>query len=462
MRRTAARTLAIIAATALAVAAFALAAHATFAVGPVRVNAAITPGVGATSLGLPPFGAVEAHTHIAPLRVELRLADASFSQLEKWVSDGLPGEKTIAALRRALYAGLARAFLTGMFAALLVAALVLLAARVRPRTTAIVCACVAVALAGCGVWAVLGFHESAFSQPTYHGVLAYAPGIVSTVQERLTEVGDLRNRIAAVARDLSGYYAASQTLASGGTMPNTLRVLHISDTHLDPVGSELARQLATSFDVAFIIHTGDADLYGTSVEASAVVATLKMPRPLVYVPGNHDSPDVVAALRAQPDVTVLDDTATVVDGLRIYGVPDPVSRGFDIEPDKKLMTADASTLVIALRSAIASGEATPDIIALHNPAMQVPFAGLAPIVLSGHTHVARLQYRYATWWLNAGTTGGVRFGDPRGPHTAYTAAVLYYSATAPHRLLAIDRISIDGVTRETSLRRTTIPTSTAQ
>lgn len=447
---------------ALAVAAFAVAAHATFAVGPVRVSATITPGAGATSLGLPPFGSVEAATHLAPLRVELRLADASFTQLEAWVSDGLPDTAAIATLRKALYSGLARAFLTGLLAALLAAVLVLLAARVRTRTTAIVCAALTVTLVGCAGWAALGFDEGAFSQPTYNGVLAYAPGIVSTVQQRLTEVDDLSTRIAAVARDLSGYYAASQTLASGGTMPDTLRVLHISDTHLDPVGSELARQLATSFDVAFVIHTGDADLYGTSVEASAVVATLKMPRPLVYIPGNHDSPDVVAALRSMRGVTVLDDTATVVDGLRVYGVPDPMSRTSRIEPDKKRMAADASRLAASLRAALASGEATPDIIALHEPAMQVPFARLAPIVLSGHTHVMRLRYRYDTWWLNAGTTGGVRFGDPKGPHTAYTAAVLYYSADMPHRLLAIDRIAIDGVTRETSLQRTTVPTATAQ
>jgi len=456
VRRITARTFVIIAAIALAVAAFAVAAHATFAVGPVRVSAAITPGVGATSLGLPPFGSVEAATHLAPLRVELRLTDASFTQLEAWVSDGVPDTAAIATLRKALYSGLARAFLTGLLAALLAAALVLLAARVRTRTTAIVCAALTVALVGCAGWAALGFDEGAFSQPTYKGVLAYAPGIVSTVQQRLTEVDSLSIRIAAVARDLSGYYAASQTLASGGTMPNTLRVLHISDTHLDPVGSELARQLATSFDVAFVIHTGDADLYGTSVEASAVVATLKMPRPLVYIPGNHDSPDVVAALRTQKDVTVLDDTSTVVDGLRIFGVPDPVSRGFDIEPDKSLMTADASKIATALRSAIASGETTPDIIALHNPVMQTPFLGLSPIMLTGHTHTARLQKKDGVWLLNAGTTGGVQFGNPSGPHTAYTAAVLYYSATTPHKLLAIDRISIDGVTRETSLRRTLV------
>ncbi|TDB38014.1 MAG: hypothetical protein D9V44_08195 [Actinobacteria bacterium] len=139
-----------------------------------------------------------------------------------------------------------------------------------------------------------------------------------------------------------------------------------------------------------------------------------------------------------------------------------MSRDFSVEPDKQQMDLLAKQAAASLRTSIATTGLTPDIIALHNPAMQRPFAGLAPIVVSGHTHAPSLTFKDDTWWLNAGTTGGIAFGGAGGAQTAYSAAVLYYSKTVPHRLVAIDRIEVNGATRETSLKRTTIEADTAR
>lgn len=446
----------IAAAVGLALLAFTMASHSSFSVGPVTVGAAFHPGVGRTTLALPPFGSVDARTHDAPLSVELRLEDVAISEIQRWVADGVPSVDTLDTLRSQLMSGLRLTYALGVFAAALTCGLVLLAARMKPNRAALVVGTLVSAMVVVGVWSALAFDEGAFTQPTYRGALTYAPGFVSTVQERLVSVGELRDTVRAVAGDLASYYGTSQVFASGGAMPDTIRVLHISDTHLDPVGGELAIQLADAFDVAFVLHTGDINLYGTSFEASAAVAALDASRPLVFVPGNHDSPAVARALRELDNVTVLENTSTVVANLRVFGVPDPVSRGFSIEPDKKQMELLSDKAAGTLWASIALTDVKPDIIALHNPAMQKPFAGMAPIVLSGHTHTPSLSFRDDTWWLNAGTTGGVTFGGPDGSQTAYSAAVLYYSETVPHRLVAIDRIEVNGVTRETSLKRTTI------
>lgn len=450
----------IAAAVGLALIAFSLAAHSSFAVGPVTVGATFHPGIGRTRLALPPFGSVDARTHDAPVRVELRLEDVAITEVQRWVAEGVPTGDTLDTLRSQLMSGLRLTYALGVIAAAFTCGLVLFAARMKPRRAALVVGTLTVAMIVVGVWGALAFDERAFSQPTYRGALTYAPGLVSTVQARLVNVGELRDTVRAVAGDLASYYGTSQVFASGGAMPNTIRVLHISDTHLDPVGGELAIQLANAFDVAFVLHTGDINLYGTSFEASAAVAALDTSRPLVFVPGNHDSPEITRALAGLEGVTVLENTSTVVADLRVFGVPDPVSRDFSVEPDKQQMALLAEKAAVSLRAAISSSGKKPDIIAVHNPAMQQPFAGLAPIVLSGHTHTPSLAFRDNTWWLNAGTTGGVAFGGPQGSQTAYSAAVLYFSDTLPHRLVAIDRIEVNGVTRETSLTRTTVEPET--
>lgn len=435
--------------------AFTLTAGASFPVGPVRVAASFTPGAGSTTLSLPPFGSVGARTHAAPLALDLRLEDVSISQVERWVTEGVPNGEYLEGLRGELLGGIARAFGVGLLAAVVLAGLVTAAGKLRRRAAAAVVAVLALGLCAVGLWGYLTFDETAFAEPDFHGALTYAPGLVSTVQERLANVDQLRSTIRAVAGDLADYYGDEQMFAGGGPLTGSIRVLHISDTHLDPVGTELAAQLAESFDVDFVVHTGDVNMYGTSVEASAAAATMITSRPVVFVPGNHDSPGVVSALAALDNVTVLEETSTVIAGITVFGVPDPVSRGFDVEPDQAQMDRLAAAGVAALWDAAGSAETTPDIIAIHNPAMQEPFAGMAEVVLSGHTHSPRLYHRDDTWWLNAGTTGGIAFGQPEGPHTAYSAAVLYFSADT-QRLIAIDRIDINGDTRETSMRRTLI------
>ncbi|MDP2233660.1 MAG: hypothetical protein Q8K89_08495, partial [Actinomycetota bacterium] len=199
---------------------------------------------------------------------------------------------------------------------------------------------------------------------------------------------------------------------------------------------------------------------GSEVEAAVVALQIPTSVPQLFVPGNHDSPAITAALDALPQVTVIDGRSVDVDGLRVFGVADPSSASSGLEPDSESLVADAKAAADSLAAGVASGEATPTIIAFHNPAMREPFLGLAELIVAGHTHTPVLEMRGGTWYLNSGTTGGIHFSKMRSdPHIPHSASILYYSAELPRRLIAIDQVEVYGLAGQSSVRRTVIEES---
>jgi hypothetical protein len=199
------------------------------------------------------------------------------------------------------------------------------------------------------------------------------------VQRRTERVDDLRRQIEKLVRDLNGYYRAPQSFAAAGALPDTVRVLHVSDVHLDPVGLTLTREIAAEFDVAFIIDTGDINHYGSDVEAMVVASEVPTGWPYVFVPGNHDSPAITAALDALPHVTVLDETSTVEAGIRVFGVADPASRRHRCRVRRERDARGGARAIAArLQLRMRSGEETPTVVAMHNPGMAEPFTGVVP------------------------------------------------------------------------------------
>ena len=118
----------------------------------------------------------------------------------------------------------------------------------------------------------------------------------------------------------------------------TLQIMFISDMHL--AGNyPLVQRYAASYGVDLIINTGDESEFGTALELTpaylsalrAVTATT----PMLWLAGNHDSPDVEATMRSIPGVTVLGTKTATADGyavragvvqafgLTVAGVPDP-------------------------------------------------------------------------------------------------------------------------------------------
>ncbi len=444
--------LVVICAVAVAVAVFALLAHARTDVGPLRVSVAVKPALaGVTVVELPPFGDITARTHAGPVAVTARVdqvdVEKARSLLESSALTAAAADPEAALAQAGSGAvwplGL-RIVTLGLLGALAAAALVALAARRSRGTVAVaVATAAAVILVPIGV-AAATWDARAFREPVLHGALGYAPQVVDGLSTRLASIERLRAQALQVADDVAGYYADDRSIAQGGSLEGTMRVLHVSDLHLDPVGAALGGQLARSYEATLVIDTGDLPVFGDPFEGQAVQRLVDTSVRRVYVPGNHDSPATVAVIRALPNTSVLDSGTVDVAGLTIFGVPDPVSRSFGHEPDKALVADEAAQAFRSLEALMRSGEATPDIVAVHNPAMEGPFIGIVPVILSGHTHSARSYTSKGTLRLNSGTLGGMPY-DPVGTGrdaVPYSASVLYYTAQEPRRLIAVDRIAV--------------------
>lgn len=441
--------------------AFAGFARDSFEVGPVRVSVSVAPALKpSTTVGVPPFGSLSARAHFSPLALAVSLDEVDIPGLQSLADEGIPETSVIDGWLSDIRTGFARAIARGLVAALLAGAFSGFALK-RSRRAVLYSAGLATLVPTLLVLlAAMTFDVDGFRTPTFRGAVAYAPSLIELVQRRAGDVESLRDQVDKLATDLSRYYASPQSFASAGALDGTYRVLHVSDLHLDPVGLELAEQLAREFSVSLVVDTGDINHYGSPVEAAVVASQVSTDVPRAFIPGNHDSPAIINALLELSDVRVLDGVSEEFQGLIVFGVGDPSSAGVDLEPDRDEIDRVATREARALGKSIASGSPTPTIVAVHNGQMAPAFDGLAQIVLAGHTHEPVLERMDESWYLNSGTTGGIHFSRMRAePHIPHSASVLYFTPTRPHMLVAIDQIEVYGLASQSSLKRTVIDES---
>jgi len=436
-------------------------AHAPLDIGPVRLDVSIRPAMAPqTVVHIPPFGTVSAVTHTGPVEVRFRVDEIDVEGTRDFISrqSAVPTSLTRSLASqlpvRRLPQAIARIVGGGLLAAVIACGLVASAARRSRRVVAIACGAVVIAIVVPLTVAAATWDAAGFREPTLHGGLSYAPTLVDVFSTRVANVERLRDQAEKVARDLASYYADDRSLSAGGSMSGTYRVLHVTDLHLDPVGAALSAEIADSYGVSLVIDTGDIPKSGASFEGRVIESLVDTSVPRVYVPGNHDSQATIETLRALPGVTVVGTATIEVDGLRIFGVPDPFSRGFGVEPEPRAIAQSAQSAFKRFSAALGSGETTPDVVAIHNPAMEEPFVGEVPLILSGHTHSARSSRSQGTFLLNSGTIGGMPY-DPaksgRRP-VPYGASVLYYTSSLPRRLIAVDQLAVFS-DRSTTVRR---------
>jgi predicted MPP superfamily phosphohydrolase len=417
----------------------ALLARETVPIGPFRVELDVGFGRGETVLGLPPFGALTADTHLSPLHVSATLRDVGVQRLTDVVNDeGLDGlvSDVERDARESVRTIAWRTLLAATIGGTALAALVYRTQWHRVATGGVA------ALLGVAFFEVLlltTFQPAAFSEPTYSGSLALAPQLIGPVSEATGRIEDLR---AGLEQVVDGTVRAYTSLQASPPADDAIRVLHISDIHASPLGMDFAQEVAEGFDVDFVIDTGDITSFGTPVENLIATEIPGFGVPYVFVRGSHDSIALEEAIAREPNAIVLDGREKTIDGLTVYGLGHPAftpARGAPVDAEDFAALARSAGPVI-----LADVEAAPepvDVVAVHDDRMAEAVAGRVPLVISGHFHETTATVRNGTLYLRIGTTGGSGAGIFRDlADIPFSAEVLYFSRGPDPELIAYDVI----------------------
>jgi predicted phosphodiesterase len=451
-------------------------------VGPARVRLEAGPAlVGSSRLAAPPFGSVSARTHQGPLAFRATIDDVDVQRLGRLL-EGSPGtaarepqggapdgragpggprfaelEATLGPLedqaRRAATVFLVRIAVLGLAGGL--AAVVLFRRRTRSR------------LLRCGLGGLLAtvltlgpalatYDLTAFREPRYEGALEYAPALIGDVRTGLDRLRTLREEMVRIGRNLDRAYAALANPVGELDGDGTVRVLHVSDMHLNPAGFDLAERLADQFDVAAVVDTGDMGTWGLPTEPRVAANIARFDVPYLFAKGNHDDADMVRAVAANDNARVLDGTAAEVAGIRFFGVADPTftpGKGHQVEQFEDLKVRRS----VAVADVVERQALRPDVLLVHDGRLAAYARGHVATVLEGHLHRFGTEVVNGTRTLMTGTTGAGGPDNFRATDPPPADAQVLYFHPETHRPIAVDRITVRLPESSFSVERLLLP-----
>ncbi|MEV4293040.1 metallophosphoesterase [Nonomuraea bangladeshensis] len=411
-------------------------------VGPVETAMSLRPAWhGETVVDASPLGTLTFRTHDAPLRLRITLENIDQERAKAFIEDPRLAERLPQVIEEDLLDGVralaVRSLLCAGAGAL--AASLLIFRRPRVALTGLLAA--SVALAGTGVLAVVTFRPNSLVEPRYSGLVAAAPSLVGSAESIVTRFESYRSQLTKLVTNVSKLYDTVSTLPLYDADPKSIRVLHVSDIHINPIAWNVIRSLKDQFKVDLIVDTGDISDHGTKAENKFVDEVGRLGVPYVYVRGNHDSMTTQKAVERQKNAIVLDDQARKVAGLTIYGLGDP-----RFTPDKSVSVDSDPDALKQFGRAHLGKVGKADLIAVHDPVIGEGFSGAAPMILAGHTHERRTtMLPTGTRMLTQGSTGGagLRALEHAQP-TPVQASVLYFDKET-RRLRAWDDVTLGGL-----------------
>ncbi|MGW4202840.1 metallophosphoesterase family protein [Streptomyces sp. NPDC004726] len=418
-------------------------------VGPMNTTMTLRPDLtGGTKINVSPLGALELETHTAPLRLDVAVDQLDparstalvehperISGLQDEVARDVAGGTTELAVRScAAVVGGATALGLGVYR--------------RPRRALAAGGLALALLAASAVTAFATWNPKSVLEPRFSGLLSSAPSLVGDARSIVTEFDVYQQELARLVTNVTKLYNATSNLPTFQPHPGTMRVLHVSDIHLNPAAWHIVATLVEQYGIDVIIDSGDTMDHGTAAENTFLDAIPDLGAPYVWVRGNHDSRATQAYLSRLKNTHVLDEgKAVTVAGLRIAGSGDPqftpdrsvVAQG---DPAERLM---GIRLASALRDQARAG--TPvDIAVAHNPVAARETDGTVPLVLAGHVHrrVNEVMPHGTRLKVEGSTGGGGLRAVQNDKPEKVRASVLYLDRTT-RRLQAWDEITLGGL-----------------
>ncbi|MGI6604081.1 MAG: metallophosphoesterase family protein [bacterium] len=395
---------------------------ASYKLGGFRFQLALAPGFGQTSLNLPPVGTINARTHLPPLDFLVTLQSVDLDWLQRTL---VGGESRELILKRFQDEGrwiiahfFLRTLILGVLGGAWGACFLCRSWRGFAKGCAIGAAAVVVVASG----AVASYRIEAMQSPSYTGVLKGAPWMMGLAQQAWQGLDKLRTDVEHLTQNLRQVMVRANALTPLQGFHEGLKILHVSDLHNNPLGLSFIAQICDSFAPDFIVDTGDLTDFGTPLEEILLRELPGLGVPYYLTLGNHDSPVVAREIDRLPGIQRLEGWAEEK-GLSLLGWADPGALNTDIKPaTPDAVLAQVTEFSVAIQE---RGE-PPFLLAVHDPRVAEAFRGLVPVIVTGHTHQAKVEERDGSILINAGTTGGAGLRGLQGSEEVpLTAALLY-------------------------------------
>ncbi|NYI05184.1 metallophosphoesterase family protein [Allostreptomyces psammosilenae] len=426
-------------------------------VGPVDTSMSLRPAwSGGTTVDIPPLGSLELATHYGPLRLDVDVTrlDVAAAQAIVERPEQLTGlqERITADVSAAVRELVVRSVLAALLGAAVAGWLVTR----RPRRALLSGGvCLGMLVAGAGT-AVASWNPTSVLEPKFTGLLASAPSVVGSARSIVTEFDVYGEELAKLVTNVTTLYETASTLPTFSPDPGTVRVLHVSDIHLNPAAWDVIRSLTEQYQADVIIDSGDLMDHGTSAENAFAGEIETLGAPYVWVRGNHDSLVTQRAVEQQENAIVLDRGATTeIAGLTIAGWGDPVftpDRTTDQGSVEELERQAGQEFAQTLREREeADPDSRPDIAVAHEPTMARELDGLADLVLSGHTHTRSTEVLPGgTRLMVQGSTGGAGLRALEGEEPTPVQLSVLYLDRDTGELQAWDDIELGGLGQTTA------------
>jgi predicted phosphodiesterase len=418
-------------------------------VGPFETTVAVRPSLtGETLVHLAPLGTISLDTHDAPVRLDLRVEELGLDEAERIAANPALVDRLGDDLADEVRDALVRLAIRCVVLALVGGLLGALVARAHWRSALAGVAAGALLATTVGGTTAATFDAEAVAEPRYTGLLTVAPRAVGDVEAIVERFGEYRAQLSDLVGNIVTLYLAAEGLPTFEPGDGMIRVLHVSDVHLNPQAFDLIDQMTEQFGIDAVLDTGDLTDWGTGTEKLVVDLIGDVGVPYVYVRGNHDSAAIERAVADQPNAVVLDGQAEEVAGLRIWGIGDPrytpdKEEGGDTDTERERIEEFAPEAADELAAA---RPPDVDVAMIHDPRGAADMGGLVPLVLSGHTHkAARDTIDDDTLVLTQGSTGGAGLrGLQEGAPEPLEASVLYFDEET-HLLVAYDQVTVQGL-----------------
>ncbi|MFC8199392.1 metallophosphoesterase [Streptomyces sp. NPDC057298] len=418
-------------------------------VGPMDTTMTLRPSLtGGTKINVSPLGALELHSHTAPLRL-----DVDVDQLDPVRSQALVDHpERLSGLQDEVAQDVSDGTLDlavrSCVAVVSGATALGLAVYRRPRRALAAGGLALTLLAACGATAFATWKPDSVLEPKFSGLLSSAPSVVGNARSIVSEFDVYQKELARLVTNVTKLYDVTSTLPAYAPDPSTIRVLHVSDIHLNPASWKIIASLVKQYEIDVIVDSGDTMDHGTAAENGFLDPAADLGAPYVWVRGNHDSRITQRYLERMKNVHVLDDGRAVsVAGLRFAGIGDP-----QFTPDRSAEVGGTRSEVLAgarLASSLRDQEAagTPvDIAVAHNPDAARETDGDVPLVLAGHVHHQEMEVmKYGTRLRIEGSTGGSGLRAVEGKNPDPIETSILYLDRDTRRLQAWDEIKLGGL-----------------